>query len=1075
MTAPVPMTNCPSEETLAAFIDDRLDAESRRRVMEHMSVCADCRSVLMTASDFQTAEHATNVTHGQFGASWAWAAAAAIIAAAFFLTPLHTLFSRDGMASLAKAAGSLDARPTIPRLAGPFAYRHPKAVMRGGNESEESEDPKRWTLAAEAGRIQERVDKDRSPKNLHALGVAHLLLGKPEPAAAVLAEALQKDTNTEDTAAAIRANPDLDLLLDYGTARFTNGMRTGHQEDIVAALDAYQAVLRREPKNETASFNTAVALETLGLNREAAAACQRYLSIDSKSPWADEIRERLARINGLSRNPQWNPAIVETAAFRSPARLDAIVRDHQQRVRSWIEEGVLPDWGMTHLARDDVAAARTLRMAAAVSDSLARISGDNGLSIIVRRIGESPPDRQNAAAAGFVAYREGRAERQSAAREVAMAHASESFLRSGLTTGLADLTSAVAAYNRGAFDLALQRLDRVNAVNSPSIVARAEWIRGMTLAASGHQMDARNAYQRAVEIFERMTDDASAAFMHMLLAELEEDLGDATAWDHRRMALRLAAHAPREKQQVILNEAADACYRQQFPFAALVFQRAAVAMGEEMGDPDLLTYALIQYGLILQASGSAEVSQALERADVSARKIPDDAVRTRAISDVLAAKGLCLTANRPGQAVQLLKQATELNARTGRRWRLAQLHLALSRAYARMGDGANAERNLRAGIVQWVSVARTLDRAELREGFFGRTEELFEDLVELLAKRGDQEDALRYVEMRREMLQAPRIARNEWTLPRPHGDTIVVYEVLRDALLLWTIDDSGVHYERRPVTRAQLQKHTPSLLPASFARSIPRSIVFVPDENLFGVPFAALDVDGTPLVEHARIRVAPTLERAARTESLVTANPSLLVVAAQGDGTQNRWYLRAALDDTKSSTFATTVLKDGDASAANFTTLAPRYDILHFSGHASYDTTTPGLSALYFEKGAIAANDLAQMSFPRTRLIVLGACETARNLRRNVAVPNVAAAFVIAGVPAVVGTLWDVDDRAASAFFRLFYAELSRGGLVTDALRRAQLTMKQQSTPGARDWAAFELLGTEVSLQRRENGHGNSS
>ncbi len=51
MTAPETMS-CPSEETLAEFIDGRLDPEARRSVVEHLAVCGECRDIVMAADEF---------------------------------------------------------------------------------------------------------------------------------------------------------------------------------------------------------------------------------------------------------------------------------------------------------------------------------------------------------------------------------------------------------------------------------------------------------------------------------------------------------------------------------------------------------------------------------------------------------------------------------------------------------------------------------------------------------------------------------------------------------------------------------------------------------------------------------------------------------------------------------------------------------------------------------------------------------------------------------------------------------------------------------------------------------------
>ena len=42
-------TGFPSDETLAAFLDGRLDPETRRRVIEHMTTCDECYSVVAAA------------------------------------------------------------------------------------------------------------------------------------------------------------------------------------------------------------------------------------------------------------------------------------------------------------------------------------------------------------------------------------------------------------------------------------------------------------------------------------------------------------------------------------------------------------------------------------------------------------------------------------------------------------------------------------------------------------------------------------------------------------------------------------------------------------------------------------------------------------------------------------------------------------------------------------------------------------------------------------------------------------------------------------------------------------------
>jgi CHAT domain-containing protein len=66
-------------------------------------------------------------------------------------------------------------------------------------------------------------------------------------------------------------------------------------------------------------------------------------------------------------------------------------------------------------------------------------------------------------------------------------------------------------------------------------------------------------------------------------------------------------------------------------------------------------------------------------------------------------------------------------------------------------------------------------------------------------------------------------------------------------------------------------------------------------------------------------------------------------------------------------------------------------------------------------------------------------------------------AFIYAGTPAVVTTLWKVDDRASYDLIRVFYERLERLGPVR-ALRQAQVET-MQTFPHPFSWAAFGLTG----------------
>jgi CHAT domain-containing protein len=67
-------------------------------------------------------------------------------------------------------------------------------------------------------------------------------------------------------------------------------------------------------------------------------------------------------------------------------------------------------------------------------------------------------------------------------------------------------------------------------------------------------------------------------------------------------------------------------------------------------------------------------------------------------------------------------------------------------------------------------------------------------------------------------------------------------------------------------------------------------------------------------------------------------------------------------------------------------------------------------------------------------------------------------AFIYAGSPSVISTLWQVDDRASYELMQAFYENLRAGQSKGEALRRAQLATLAKY-PHPYFWAAYQLTG----------------
>lgn len=113
-----------------------------------------------------------------------------------------------------------------------------------------------------------------------------------------------------------------------------------------------------------------------------------------------------------------------------------------------------------------------------------------------------------------------------------------------------------------------------------------------------------------------------------------------------------------------------------------------------------------------------------------------------------------------------------------------------------------------------------------------------------------------------------------------------------------------------------------------------------------------------------------------------------------------------------------------------------------------------------FQDPFLRAWQIATLSLPM-RLTVLAGCETAGGrLTTGEGVLGLTAAFVSAGVPVVVASLWPVDDRATVRVMEHFYEHLAQGKSVATSLRLAQLDARRadgRSHPFY--WAGFTVVG----------------
>ncbi len=169
---------------------------------------------------------------------------------------------------------------------------------------------------------------------------------------------------------------------------------------------------------------------------------------------------------------------------------------------------------------------------------------------------------------------------------------------------------------------------------------------------------------------------------------------------------------------------------------------------------------------------------------------------------------------------------------------------------------------------------------------------------------------------------------------------------------------------------------------------------------------------------------------------------------------------------------------DSLASERNLIEKIGNYAIIHLAMHGILDEKRPILSSLALTEDGDSlhdnfwqAHEISKMEL-NADLVVLSACETGfGRFEKGNGVASIARAFMYAGVPALVVSLWQVNDASTAIVMQNFYANLAKGQSKAAALRQAKLDYLQEAAsenPIAAHpafWSPFILIGDEEPIQ----------
>jgi CHAT domain-containing protein len=326
----------------------------------------------------------------------------------------------------------------------------------------------------------------------------------------------------------------------------------------------------------------------------------------------------------------------------------------------------------------------------------------------------------------------------------------------------------------------------------------------------------------------------------------------------------------------------------------------------------------------------------------------------------------------------------------------------------------------------------------------------------------------------------------------PEGSLLLEYFVTgQGRTVLWVVDRQRVDVTVLPVGRQEVARRVGAFRDAIASRdrhaethqmaqalfdlfvrpgwrdATPRELLIVPHDALHYLPFQAL----MPAADRFLIQDAPlyyyssaslmqfTREKAAARQPspLVVGNPDL------GDPALNLRYAEREARVVGDLFPGAAVLMRHEATKAKSREQSAERTILHFAMHADLDEADPLGSALRFtpekgDDGRLEVQEIFGMNL-QASLVVLSACETALGtLSRGDELTGLTRAFLYAGTPSIITTLWRVSDRASYELMQEFYRNLQAGRGKAEALRQAQIATLAKY-PDPYYWAAYELTG----------------
>ena len=239
-------------------------------------------------------------------------------------------------------------------------------------------------------------------------------------------------------------------------------------------------------------------------------------------------------------------------------------------------------------------------------------------------------------------------------------------------------------------------------------------------------------------------------------------------------------------------------------------------------------------------------------------------------------------------------------------------------------------------------------------------------------------------------------------------------------------------------------------------------VSLVPHNLLHYLPFAALSDGKDYLIDNYTLFNLPSASMLRFLQD--KRKPDSGELMALGNPTLDLPFAKQEVEKI-SNLYATQPLLGRQATERAIRSQANQAGILHLATHGEYNPHSPLFSTLRLAPdnsydGRLEVHEIYQLDLREaTNLVVLSACQTqVGQLSKGDELIGLNRAFLYAGTPSVIATLWNVDDPATGFLMERFYTYLRQGKSKAEALQQAQKDTRVEY-PHPYYWAAFVLTG----------------